>query len=163
MMRNSDHARAVERLEALYRSGFPSYLRVARGIVGDRDLAHDAVQEAFVKAIRSHEQFRGESQFETWLWRIVVNVARDTARQKIRSKPIFDTVEQWMDSADWPELRDAIAALPERQRLAVFLRHFADLNYDQIAAVLQVKRGTVAATLHTAHDTLREQIREVSR
>jgi RNA polymerase sigma-70 factor (ECF subfamily) len=60
-------------------------------------------------------------------------------------------------------LREAVAALPERQRLALFLRHYADLNYDQIAAVLGVRRGTVAATLHAAHASLRMSVQEVER
>ena len=63
----------------------------------------------------------------------------------------------------WPELRAAVAMLPERQRLAVFLRHYADLDYGQIAEVLGVERGTVAATLHAAHRTLRNRMSEVSR
>jgi RNA polymerase sigma factor (sigma-70 family) len=62
---------------------------------------------------------------------------------------------------EWPELRGAIAALPERQRLALFLRHYADLDYESIAAVLGVRRGTVAATLHAARESLRQALTEV--
>jgi RNA polymerase sigma factor (sigma-70 family) len=66
-------------------------------------------------------------------------------------------------AADWPEVRAAIAGLPERQRMTLFLRHYADLDYDQIAAVLGVARGTVAATLHAAHEKLRGVLQEVTR
>lgn len=60
-------------------------------------------------------------------------------------------------------MRAAVAALPERQRLALFLRHYADLDYESIAAALGVRRGTVAASLHAAHETLRETLTGVKR
>ena len=55
-----------------------------------------------------------------------------------------------------------MAALPERQRLVVFLRYFADLDYREIAEALDVKVGTVSATLHAAHAALRSALSEVS-
>jgi DNA-directed RNA polymerase specialized sigma24 family protein len=54
-----------------------------------------------------------------------------------------------------------IAALPERQRLVLFLRHYADLDYDTIGTAAGVERGTVAATLHAAHARVREAMKEV--
>jgi RNA polymerase sigma-70 factor (ECF subfamily) len=59
-------------------------------------------------------------------------------------------------------LRAWIASLPERQRLAIYLRYYADLDYRAIAAVLAVRVGTVSATLSAAHNRLREQLQEVS-
>jgi RNA polymerase sigma factor (sigma-70 family) len=60
-------------------------------------------------------------------------------------------------------LEAIVATLPERQRLALFLRYYADLDYEAIATALGVKPGTVAATLHAAHTTLRRQLLEVER
>jgi len=68
-----------------------------------------------------------------------------------------------VEDPDWPEIRAAIAALPKRQRTVLFLRHYADLDYDQIAAVLGIARGTVAATLNTAHTRLQAVLGEVKR
>jgi len=152
----------IETLEAIYRRSFSRFLRVAFAIVGERDLAREVVQEAFARAIQRRLQFSGQSAPEAWVWAIVVNRAHDVARN--RSHNLSDGHEQASENGyaqPWPELRAAIAALPERQRLAVFLRHYADMNYEQIADVLQVKRGTVAATLHAAHTTLRKQMSEV--
>jgi RNA polymerase sigma-70 factor, ECF subfamily len=56
---------------------------------------------------------------------------------------------------------EAIAALPERQRIAIFLRHYADLDYEAIAEALGIERGTVAATLHKAHTKLQQVLTEV--
>ena len=68
-----------------------------------------------------------------------------------------------VDDREWPEIRAAIASLPERQKTILFLRHYADLDYDQIGAVLGIARGTVAATLNTAHTRLRTVLGEVRR
>jgi RNA polymerase sigma factor (sigma-70 family) len=61
-----------------------------------------------------------------------------------------------------PDLRSRLAALPERQRLVVFLRYFADLGYSEIAHLLGIEVGTVSATLHAAHVALRSQLEEVT-
>jgi RNA polymerase sigma factor (sigma-70 family) len=58
-------------------------------------------------------------------------------------------------------VRAVLAMLPERQRLALFLRYYADLDYDAIATALGISTGTVGATLHAAHAALRAQIQEV--
>jgi RNA polymerase sigma-70 factor (ECF subfamily) len=61
------------------------------------------------------------------------------------------------------EVATLVAALPERQRLVLFLRYYADLDYRRIAEILGVRIGTVSASLHAAHGTLRRALNEVSR
>ena len=67
------------------------------------------------------------------------------------------------EAAEDGELRAAVAALPERQRLAVFLRHYADLDYASIAEALEIAPGTVGATLSAAYSTLRTRLEEIDR
>lgn len=160
------NALRVEALEAIYRRSFCRFLRVALAIVGDRETATDVVQEAFAKAIQARFQFAGNSAPEAWVWTIVVSLARERVRRDRRRPAVPDESELRQSSdaeARWPELRAAVASLPERQRLAVFLRHYADMDYEQIAAVLGIARGTVAASLNAAHTTLRKEISEVLR
>jgi RNA polymerase sigma-70 factor (ECF subfamily) len=125
------------------------------------------VQEAFAQAIRARLEFRGEGSVEGWVWRIVLNQARSVARRARAVDPVaaeaVEVAHGNGHAAEWPELRAAVAALPERQRLVVFLRHYADLEYERIAEVLRIERGTVAATLHSAHAALRRQLGEVPR
>jgi RNA polymerase sigma-70 factor (ECF subfamily) len=59
-------------------------------------------------------------------------------------------------------LQATIALLPDRQRVILFLRYYADLDYQQIADTLGIRRGTVSAALHAAHQTLRRHLEEVS-
>jgi RNA polymerase sigma factor (sigma-70 family) len=144
-------------IENVYRTEYRKFLRLALALLGDRELAHEAVQETFARAIRSRMQLLTLASLEGWLWRTLVNHCRDLLRAK---RPATASEEHaQLPRGDEPgvhgELRDAIARLPERQRLVIFLRHYADLTYEQIAEATGVERGTVAATLHTAHASLR--------
>ena len=145
-------------IEAVYRGRYPAFLRVAAAILGDEGLAADAVHDGFVRAVRHRRSFRGDGSLEGWLWHTVVNAARKRARK--RGDDVGADVELAEPAAgpvdDDSELRVLIAGLPERQRLALFLRYYADLDYRAIAEALGVKPGTVAATLNAAHTKLRE-------
>lgn len=156
-------AATIAAIEELYREGYPRYFRVARAMLGDEEQARDAVQEGFARAIRGRSGYRGKGTLEAWVWRTVVNVCADERHRKIDSAPADHTHPTNGYEEAWPELRAAIAALPDRQRLVLFLRHYADLDYQTIAAALGIRRGTVAATLHAAHGALRRTLMEVTR
>jgi RNA polymerase sigma-70 factor (ECF subfamily) len=157
MVQEEEAGASLETLERLYRQRYRRFLRVALAIVGSRETAHEVVQEAFAKAIRGRFEFRGGGSVEGWVWAIAVNQARSVARQAADELITGEGDEQGDDgSAEaWPEVRAAIAALPERQRLVVFLRHYADLPYERIAEILKIERGTVAATRHGRGDIAR--------
>jgi RNA polymerase sigma factor (sigma-70 family) len=150
-------------IEAVYRSRFCDFLQTAVAIVGDADAARDAVQEAFAKAVRARSDFRGKGTLEGWLWRILVNTARDTRPPARSAFAEVDSAACNGGHRDVEEmaLRVALARLPERQRLVVFLRYFADLDHASIAEALDIRPGTVAATLNHAHTSLRRQLEEV--
>ena len=153
----------VADLEALYRARYRHFLRVALLITSDHGNAHDAVQEAFATTIRSLPSFRGEGPLEAWVWRAVVNAAKKQQRQSSGAALEDDEPRsaQNGDEAEARFVRTWVASLPERQRLAVYLRYYADLDYQEIATVLDVAVGTVSATLSAAHRSLRKTIEEV--
>ena len=138
----------------------PRLLRVAVALVGNADQGRDAVQEAFVRALRSRGDLRRIDSLDGWLWRTLVNccLVQRRTRAIAEEAPSFETNGH---AEEWPEVRAAIAALPERQRVVLFLRHYADLDYRQIADALRIERGTVAATLHAAHRTMKQLLTEV--
>lgn len=161
MRSDASHAESIERL---YKERFPKFLRVAEAIVGEQEAARDAVQEAFIRALRHRRKFRGDGPLEAWVWRIVVNEARRIWIAKSRVHARTTTTEHTSNGhVPDGDLRALIAALPERQRLAIFLRYYADLDYAAIGEVLDVERGTVSATLHAAHSNLRRALEEVAR
>lgn len=158
---------SVEALGFLYRTGLPRYVRAAAAILGDVADGRDAVQDAFATAVRKRKTFRNEAPLEAWVWRIVINQALALRRNR-RQELELELAEIPLLPADGSSDLDAavrlwIAGLPERQRLAVFLRYFADLDYREIAAVLDVEVGTVSATLAAAHSSLRRSFEEVLR
>lgn len=152
---------SLARVEELYRRQYRRFLRVALAALADEERARDAVQEAFARAIRSRHSIHDADTLEGWLWQTLVNLCRDEQRAAARSEPVEAAARLNGRTEEWPELRAAVAALPERQRLVLFLRHYADLDYATIAAAVGVERGTVAATLHAAHATLRSTLTEV--
>ena len=154
----------VADLEALYRARYRHFLRVATLITRDEGTAHDAVQEGFATTIRSLASYRGEGPLEAWVWRAVVNTAKKQQRHSpaVALEGHEPTSRQNGDETDARLVRTWVAALPERQRLIVYLRYYADLDYRQIATVLDIAVGTVSATLSAAHQTLRKTMEEVS-
>lgn len=157
---------SLEEIQQVYEDRLEAFVRTAAAICGGTDAGRDAVQDAFVSAVRGRGGFRGEGTVEAWLWRAVVRTAlkrRSRARLVPVPGPLADREPfDEEDSNDGlAEARAAVARLPERQRLVLFLRYYGDLDYEQIAHALAIKRGTVSATLHAAHETLRGQLREV--
>jgi len=154
----------LEHIEALYQARFADFLRVATATAGSVELGRDAVQDAFVTAIRHHGRYRGEGPIEAWLWRVVVTSALKARRSSNRA-PVADARSEERGETppddDLHQVREAVAGLPERQRMVLFLRYYADLDYRTIAGVLGVRPGTVAASLNAAHRALRGRVEEV--
>lgn len=150
----------VREIEQVYRSCLPELWRVAAAISGSREAAPDLVQEAFVRAVRRIDSFRGDGPLEGWVWRIVVNVARNRRREFMMvalPEHLPGTATPPLGDAQG-ELATAISRLSERQRLVLFLRYYADLDYATIAEALSISSGTVGATLTTARAALAQAL-----
>jgi RNA polymerase sigma factor (sigma-70 family) len=148
-------------IEAVYRERFRAFLLTATAMLRDGEAALDVVQDAFAVALDQQRTFRREANVEAWIWRIVLNLAHD--KQRARHRQAFGPEEAELrdePTSRHDDLRSRLLALPERQRLTVFLRYYADLSYDEIAAALGVRPGTVAASLNAAHATLRSKLEE---
>jgi RNA polymerase sigma-70 factor (ECF subfamily) len=141
----------IDELEALYRARLNEFTRAATAIAGDRELALDAVQEAFAKAVRKRRRFRGDGPLEAWVWRIVVNAARDARRRRDSAADSREAVQ--LDGEPREPL--PLELLSQRQREVLFLHYYADLDYETIGAALGISSGTVGATLSTARQKLR--------
>jgi RNA polymerase sigma-70 factor (ECF subfamily) len=146
----------LDELEAFYRANLADLRRVATAITGDRELGCDAVQEAFARAVRRRRSFRRTGTLDAWVWRIVVNAARDARRRR----PEGAEAPEPSTNGHAPVL--PLDLLTERQREIVFLHYYADLDYAAIAAALAISPGTVGATLNAARRTLRAALEEVS-
>jgi RNA polymerase sigma-70 factor (ECF subfamily) len=151
--------------EAAIRDVYERYGRamysVALSILGDRELAADCVQQAFVKAWRAAASFDAQRELRPWLATITRRVAIDIYRREARSRA---EVREAVDTAvvavpferTWEafEVRAALDALPEDEREVVRLSHFEELPHSEIAAKLGVPVGTVKSRSHRAHRRL---------
>lgn len=158
---------SLDEIEAVYLRDRHAFVRVAAGIVDDPHEANDAVQDAFAQGVRARATFRGSGSLEAWLWRLVVNAAHSSRRQRrdlpSESGPIEGSVAYDEPHRATDALRRAVATLPERQRLVLFLRYYADLDYAEIAGVLGLRKGTVSSTLSHAHRAIRAALTEADR
>ena len=160
--RSSDRDDGLAAIEAVYRERFAGLVRLARAVTGEEQAALDAVHEGFVRAVRYRRGLRDHESVAGWISRIVLNEAR-RSRSAVPVHALQEIPEVVANGrGEGDTVRAALAALPERQRLALFLRYYADLDYGGIAEALGVARGTVSATLHAAHANLQAQLTEVN-
>jgi RNA polymerase sigma-70 factor, ECF subfamily len=151
----------LDQLEELYRRDLDRFVRVATAVLGDHEAARDAVQDGFATAVRRRNSYSGRGPLAAWVWKIVVNTVRNAKR---RERPVLELTEVTSSNGttESGRLRVALAGLPERQRLVVFLHYYADLDYRTIADALGISEGTVGATLSAARAALRSSLTEVS-
>jgi RNA polymerase sigma-70 factor (ECF subfamily) len=155
----------LDALESLYRADLSRFVRTATAITGNEAAGRDAVQDAFVHAVRRRDSYRSDAPLAAWVWRIVINEALALRRGRASSLEQTSTTAQSTNGVPEQdaEVRAWVASLPERQRLVVFLRYFADLDYRSIAHALDIEVGTVSSTLAAAHAALRRSYEEAVR
>ncbi len=139
---------------------------LAYRLVGDRQEAEDVAQEAYLRAYRSLPGFRGDARFETWMYRIVSNVAMTHLRRRNRFGDLVaeerDTPEPELrptdDLVERDELKRALEALPLGQRTVVVLKDVYGLSCQEIGDQIGVSEGAVKVRLHRARKRLKELI-----
>lgn len=144
--------------------------------------AEDMAQEVFLRVYRSRENYEASAKFTTWLYRIAsnlaVNRARDTRHERPENTVSLDEPDQntglTMDVADdslsaeeailrrerLAAIRQRVQALPERQKMAVIMHKYQQMDYRQIAEILKLSESAIKSLLFRAYETLRGQLKE---
>ena len=150
---------------------------LAYKLTGNREMANDVAQEAFIRAWKAIEKFRGDSTFSTWIYRITVNTAW-TLRKKAKKHNtlnIDDTYEPIViDEKKDPELVainsdlssvliNALDKIPIEQRIIVELKNIEGRSHKEIADYLEISVTAAKVRLHRAHQKLRQILEEVER
>ena len=150
---------------------------LAYKLTGNREMANDVAQEAFIRAWKAIEKFRGDSTFSTWIYRITVNTAW-TLRKKAKKHNtlnIDDTYEPIViDEKKHPELvainsdlssvlTNALDKIPIEQRIIVELKNIEGRSHKEIADYLDISVTAAKVRLHRAHQKLRQILEEVER
>ncbi len=170
---------AFEYLVEKYRRPMVNFMyRMAHNSAAAEDLA----QEVFLRVYRSREGYEATAKFTTWLYRIATNLAmnhvRDTRNERPEKTVSLDEPDQetglTMDVPDaalsaeqtilrrerLAAIRQRVQALPERQRLAVLMHKYQQMDYKQIGEVLKLSESATKSLLFRAYETLREQLKE---
>lgn len=158
-------------LEALCARHAPKVERLARHLLRNPDDASDAAQEALAKVCVRLKQFRGESQFSTWLHRLVVNTCRDAAERRAtrNHEPLDDDLRAGPDddpvrAAGMSELRrelcDSLAGISAQQAQVVVLKDTLGYSFEEIAEATGMPVGTAKCHAHRGRNRLRERLEE---
>jgi RNA polymerase sigma-70 factor, ECF subfamily len=169
----------LEFLIAKYRRPIISFMY---RMVHNQAIAEELAQEVFLRVYRARATYRAEARFSTWLYRIAsnmaINHARDTKYERASSSVFLDQAEEETgirpDVADlrpiaeqdmlqderMRRIREHVMALPERQRMAVVMHKYQDMDYKQIGAVLKLSESATKSLLFRAYQTLREKLKE---
>lgn len=144
---------------------------LAVGIIGgpaQREIALEAVQETWLRVIRSAHTFKGESTVKTWLYRIAINATRDARTRTLRLRHAGDVAADEPATIVQEEdrllpLRSAVDQLSEDHRLLVLLCYHRSLTHTQAAEVLGIPPGTLKSRLHSALTALRASLAQEAR
>jgi len=153
-----------EAFESLYIENQKRVFSVALNFFGGNEqIAKDITQQVFLKIFTSLENFRGDAEFTTWLYRVTVNACLDETRKtrrfifteflgEIRGRKTQDEKVYRREISD--EVQKAVATLKTKFRLPILLKYSEGLSYEEIAKILDCSMGTVASRLNRGHKML---------
>lgn len=174
------HRREADALSGLVDAYSPRVLGLLYRLTGSQDVAEELLQETFLRVVRAIEKYEHAGKFESWLFRIAANLARDFARRRSRrgETSALDTAEH--DARPWTagiqergegdptramiqreeqeRLAAGLARLTDAEREIILLRHYSELSFRDIADVLGIPLGTALARAHRALQHLRGEL-----
>jgi len=160
----------VEAFARLVDRHYERCARIAVRILGNREDAEEAIQDAFLRAFRALGDYEEREQFSAWLTRILVNQCRTVLARSRRRDAIFPdldpvafdfAVDANVFEGTWPELERALAQLPSEQREAIVLKYSDDLTYEEMARVTGAGESALKMRVQRAFARLRAILQEV--
>ena len=161
----------VEAFSRLVDRHYDRCARIAMRILGNREDAEEAVQDAFLRAFRALASYEDRERFSAWLSRILINQCRTIRTRVQRREEVFSHLDladaelfadaESVESA-WPDLERALAQLPADQREAVVLRYSDDLTYEEMARITGAGESALKMRVQRAFARLRALLQEVS-
>lgn len=167
LLRSGRQDEAFAQLLTLYRR---KAIGLGYSLLGNREAAEDAAQEAFMKIWRALPGFDGRASLSTWIYTIVRNTALSMLRSRraessLSDPAVLEAAEAAhahldVDDSDKGNVERLVAALPDRQRAVVTLYYLEDKSVDEVASLLGMPEGTVKTLLHRARARLAQAIGE---
>jgi RNA polymerase sigma-70 factor (ECF subfamily) len=161
-----------EAFESLYIENQKRVFSVALNFFGGNEqIAKDITQQVFLKMFTSLENFRGDAEITTWLYRVTVNACVDEQRKARRFVFLADIFGEFRagktqdEKVERRELSDevqkAVATLKTKFRLPILLKYSEGLSYEEIAKILECSTGTIASRLNRGHKMLAQKLRHL--
>lgn len=168
---------SVEAFEELIKQCQKKVFNIAYKMTGNYDDANELAQEAFIRAYKSINKFKGDSLFSTWIYRITTNVCLDELRKRKNQKVISldedikyndeEVKQQIKDESPGPEkilekkeinglIRECIESLPPDYKTVIILRDIEGFSYEEISKIVNCPEGTVKSRINRARKTLRD-------
>lgn len=159
-----------EAFRALFEKHKDAVYSIALRYSGDAAVAQDIAQDTFLKLFSTLGSFRGDSNFESWLYRVVVNSCFDLKRKTRRLTPLLDEVLSVLQTPDLSVLdqvlrsemsahvKSVVDSLAPDQRMVIVLRYTQGLSYEEIAGIMGCAPGTIASRLNRAHKVLERRL-----
>jgi RNA polymerase sigma factor (sigma-70 family) len=148
-------------LEEFLRDGYRRVVGAVALVSGSPATAEDAVQEALVRAVERSKGPNDIESLEPWIVTVALNLSRSRLRRLIverRARPALVAASPSPPDVDAVDVRRALAALPRRQREAIVLRYFLDLDVREVASVMGIGEGTAKSTLARARGALASRL-----
>ena len=176
-----DKAKAgdADSFEKLIENSKSKAYNIAFRYLNNQEDAMDAVQESYIKVFKGLNSFKGNSAFDTWVYRIVINTCNDFVRKNTKNKENYSIyyedgeqikeLSQIMDTDSQPEqvlmkteinryILDCLERLPNEQKEAIILRDIQNFSYEEIGKILNCSEGTIKSRIHRGRNTLRLMI-----
>ena len=147
-----------------------------RRLVLEHEDANDVIQNTFIKVFRSIQKFKGDSQLYTWLYRIAINSTKNHLIAKSRRPPDVDIdvseVTSFLQSSTGPEgefegerlgqiVQTAISKLPQELKVAMIMREYEGMSYEDISSIMECPIGTVRSRIFRAREAIEKEIKNV--
>jgi RNA polymerase sigma-70 factor (sigma-E family) len=152
----------ASRLAEVYERSAPAGFRLAYLLTGDRALAEDLVQEAFLRFVGRLHHLRDPDAFDGYMRRTIVNLSKDVFRRRAVERTYLQRhtaelreAQADPDVAGYESMRAALLSLPRRQRAAIVLRYYEDLHESEIADLLRCRPATVRSLVARGLEALR--------
>jgi RNA polymerase sigma-70 factor (ECF subfamily) len=160
----------IEAFSRLVDRHYARCARIAVRILGNREDAEEAIQDAFLRAFKALADYEDRERFSAWLTRILVNQCRTVLARTKRRDALFAeldprrlefTVAAELDDGTWPELEHVLERLPAEQREAIVLKYADDLTYEEMSRITGAGESALKMRVQRAFARLRALLQEV--
>jgi RNA polymerase sigma factor (sigma-70 family) len=160
-----------DRFNAVYEKAFPTLMGIAYRITGDESAAEDVCQEAFIRLYEKNIDFSTDDDARFWLIRVGKNLALNVAKRKGRERRAYERVlnedrsqtesgeTETMKNESLREVQAALRDLPDKYRVVLILKEYAELNYAEIGRVLGINEGNVKVRVFRGREMLAKKLK----